>query len=435
MYKKGEKMNKKIFIFRLLSKATFSNTVLLLIFFAFLFLRFYQLESRSEFRWDQVDNAWAAKDILIEAKLPLVGMVAKQNTGFFIGPLYYYFIAPFYWLFNMDPIASAVISRVTSTITFLVLYIVAKKIFSNKIALWVVALYTFSYYFLYEEGKQWPINFIAPVSLLIFYYLYKLLAEKKEKYVFLLTIFTGISFHLNFTAIFFPIIIFCCIPFFPRTKKMLFYSLTSFLLFIMFFVPNIIFELQHKASSTSHMLSYVSGYYHGFHLRRFIQIAPLSFIQYTLMLSVTKVDWLGYVVLPVFISILWFSKNIKKKTILIYLVLLWTFIPWIVFSVYKGEITDYYFALSVPVMLIAFSFIIESLLAHKNLIFKSVILLILCYYFFINLSSFFSFRLQGIDYHKQQARKAIAEGKIINYTIGDPQSYIYYIYFEKKNKK
>lgn len=428
-------MSKKKTFIEVILDNKFEFLACLAIFLAFIFLRFYQLESRSEFRWDQVDNAWAAKDILIEGKLPFVGMVAKQNSGFFIGPLYYYFITPFYWIFNMDPIASAVISRVASIITFIVLYIIARKIFSKNIALWAVGLYTFSYYFLYEEGKQWPINFIAPVSFLIFYFLYKLLAEKKEKYIFPLTIFTGISFHLNFTAIFFPLIIFCCLPFFPRTKKMLFYILLSFLLFIAFFIPNIIFEIQHRGTSTSHMFSYLGAYYHGFHLRRFIQITPLSLIQYTLTLSVTKVDWIGYAVLPIFLLVLWFSKTIKKKNILIYLVLLWTLIPWIIFSAYTGEITDYYFALSVPIVLMSLSVIITTLLTSKNLILKLGVFLILSLYFFINLSSFFAFRLQGIDYHKQQVKKAIAEGKKIDYTIGDPQSYIYYIYFERKIKR
>ena len=431
---KNKQKNKNIIISGLLSRCNLSNIILFLIFLAFLFLRFYQLESRSEFRWDQVDNAWAAKDILIDGRLPLVGMVAKQNTGFFIGPLYYYFITPFYWFFNLDPIASAVISRITSIITFIVLYLIALKIFSKNTALWVIGLYTFSYYFLYEEGKQWPINFIAPVSALIFYFLYNLLSEKNEKYFFPLVIFTGISFHLNFTAIFFPLIIFFCLPFFPRTKKMLLYILLSLLLFVAFFIPNIIFEIQNKATSSSHMFSYLGSYYHGFHLRRFIQITPLSLIQYKLILSVTKVDWIGYSILPIFVLVLWFSKTIKEKNIFIYLVLLWTLIPWISFSAYMGEITDYYLALSVPIVLFSLSVIISRLFEYKNLILKSGVFLILFIYFIINLSSFFAFRLQGIDYHKQQVKKAIEEGKKIDYTIGDPQSYIYYIYNQRQSK-
>ena len=140
---------------------------------------------------------------------------------------------------------------------------------------------------------------------------------------------------------------------------MLLYILLSLLLFVAFFIPNIIFEIQNKATSSSHMFSYLGSYYHGFHLRRFIQITPLSLIQYKLILSVTKVDWIGYSILPIFVLVLWFSKTIKEKNIFIYLVLLWTLIPWISFSAYMGEITDYYLALSVPIVLFSLSVIIS----------------------------------------------------------------------------
>ena len=224
----------------------------LLIFLVFLFTRFYQLEERSEFRWDQVDNAWAAKDILIDGKLPLVGMVAKQNTGFYIGPLYYYFVAPFYWLFNFDPIASAVIGRVASIITFIILYIVTKKIFGKTTALLSILLYALSFFIINADAYQWPINFIPIVSLVIFYFLYRVISGN-EKDIIPLSIFTGLSFHLNFTAVFFPIIIALSSPFFPRTKKTLRYILMGLLLFILFLIPNIVYELQNKGTSTSHM--------------------------------------------------------------------------------------------------------------------------------------------------------------------------------------
>lgn len=406
--------------------------LILLIFLIFFFTRFYQLEERSEFRWDQVDNAWAAKDILIDGKLPLVGMVAKQNTGFYIGPLYYYFITPFYWFFNLDPIAAAVIGRVTSIITFVILYIVTKKIFGKATALLSIFLYSLSFVMINADAYQWPINFVPIVSLIIFYFLYKVISGN-EKDIVPLAIFTGLSFHLNFTAVFFPIIIALSLPFFPRTKTTVRYVLIGLLLFFILLVPNIVYELQNKGTSTSHMFSYIDSYYHGFHLRRFFQLTSLAFIEYKAFFSVFNAEWVGFLVLPLFSISLWFSK-ISKKYLLLFLNILWLVVPWGVFSLYTGEITNYYFSLSVLVVLVSVAFIIATLLQSKNLIFRIGAVLLVILFAYINLTKFLSFQIQGIDYHKEQVRKKINEGKKINFTQGDPQSFIYYIYKERIEK-
>lgn len=74
-------------LYRILFKMLRNKKTLLFIgiFLLHLFFRFYNFEVRNIFRWDQVDNAWAAKNIIVDHKFPLLGMVARQNTGFYIG--------------------------------------------------------------------------------------------------------------------------------------------------------------------------------------------------------------------------------------------------------------------------------------------------------------------------------------------------------------
>ena len=89
--------------------------IFLLILIIHSFFRFYQLGTRSPFGWDQVDNAWAAQNIIVNHKFPLLGFQAKLNSGIFIGPLYYYLITPFYFLTGLDPVASGVFAGAIST--------------------------------------------------------------------------------------------------------------------------------------------------------------------------------------------------------------------------------------------------------------------------------------------------------------------------------
>jgi len=92
------KIRKKILV-ALIINFSLKNRFLLILFLLLAvtaFLRFYQLDTRSPFGWDQVDNAWAVKNIIIDHRFPLVGMQAKLNSGIYIGPLYIIF-----WLFSI----------------------------------------------------------------------------------------------------------------------------------------------------------------------------------------------------------------------------------------------------------------------------------------------------------------------------------------------
>ncbi len=180
--------------------------IFLILFFVHLFLQFYQIETKNPFGWDQVDNAWAAQRIIENHEYPLAGMQAKLNSGIFIGPLYYYLAAFFYFLTYLDPIASGILAGVTSIFTFFVIYFITSKLFSKKIALIAVFIYTVSFYSILFDKTQWPVNFITSLSLIIFYSLFNVL-NGKIKYLLLLALALGFSFHIHFTSIFYIMIV------------------------------------------------------------------------------------------------------------------------------------------------------------------------------------------------------------------------------------
>ena len=76
---------------------------LILIFGFFVFLRFYNLDKRVIFDWDQERDAWVIKQILSEKKLTLIGPRVLGPEGFFLGPFFTYLLAPFYLLTSLHP--------------------------------------------------------------------------------------------------------------------------------------------------------------------------------------------------------------------------------------------------------------------------------------------------------------------------------------------
>lgn len=411
---------------------------LVLIFISHVFFRFYNLENWASFNWDQVDNAWAAAKILIAHKYPLVGMVAKQNSGMYIGPLYYYLVAFVYKLTDMHPIAAPILAAVTSLFSFTVVYSVTKKLFSPWVGVWATVIYTFSAYITGVERSQWPVNFLPAFSLLILYNLYRLLTGN-PKYGIYLAIVMGLFFHIHFTAIFYPMIVFCTFPFLKWDRKHLKYYGISLMIFFLFFVPQIVYYTQAAQSgSINNYSGYFATYYHGFHARRVLQLAPDAFIKFQSIMQVPyeKLKLLMFLYVPIFFfALLWKDKS-KKTWLLCLVTALWFVIPWFVFSTYKGELTDYYFSSTLYVAIMILAWLSHALWMRKMIVFRVALLAFWGYFAVANYYQF-----MGSD-NKQEFRKnyisalEAADGdRYYNYADGDPKSYMYYYHMYKLKKE
>lgn len=403
--------------------------VFLILLLVHIFLRFYQLEERANFGWDQTDNAWAAQRIIIEKKYPLIGMVAKLSA-INIGPLYYYFISFFYFLTNMDPVASPLAAGFTSIINFFIIFYVIKKIFNLKTAFLAIFIYTVSFPLIDAYRTQGPINFIAPVSLLIFYFLYRVL-RGENFYILPMALIVGLSLHVHFTSVFYPIIILLAIPFFPKNKTTLYYLLLSLPIVLIFLLPNIIRDIQDGTSMGNILLNYGQTYYHGFHLRRMLQISHDAFIEFESILSIGALRNSVFVYLPLFILINFFNQR-RKNLPLCYLAFLWFFVPWVVFATYSGEITHYYFYSTMFIVILILSFLTMWLWGKNSLVLRLIIISFWGYYTFFNLHNFLISRTGNFQSVKKSVQEIIKTGGVVQFEPNNPISYFYYVYSRKK---
>ncbi len=401
---------------------------LLLIFYTF--TRFYLFIERFGFGWDQVDNAWAAISILINHKFPLVGMVAKGNSGFHIGPFYYYFVALIYYLFNYNPIASGVIAGLASVVTFFVIYFVTKKLFNYKVALLAIIINTASIFIINGDRVQWPVDFIVPISFLIFYSLYKVLTNDLKQLPYL-ALWIGLSLHVHFTSIFYGIIVLFCLPFFPFKKLKVKNVVLSFALFFLIVSPMIFSEMISKHSESSNMTKYIQTYYHGLHFVRLLQLTHDAFIEFTLILRESSV-FLGPVLLVLFNVLYFFTKPTKNKFIFVYLEALWFMVPWVVFSTYKGELTNYYFFMTRPVVLIVVSYLLYRIFIVHNIIPKLLVIGYLGYFIYININDFIHQDSTQYLVKLENVKNAIQRGEKIKLYENIPESYFYYYYITIK---
>jgi len=110
------------------------NYLLLLILFLAALLRFYHLADYLQFLGDQGRDVLVVKQMIVDHKWTLLGPNASVG-GFFTGPIYYYFMVPFLWLFNLDPVGPAVMAGFFGLGTIVLLYLFCRDLFGQKTAI------------------------------------------------------------------------------------------------------------------------------------------------------------------------------------------------------------------------------------------------------------------------------------------------------------
>lgn len=405
--------------------------ILSILFCLFTFYRFYALETKNVFGPDQVDNAWAAKEIIADRKFPLAGMEAMGNSGFFIGPLYYYYIAPFYLLTDLDPIASGIIAGVSSIITFAIFTLIVSRIFSINVALIGLFFLTFSFHIISFDRLQGPVGFIPLFSLIIYYFLYKILTGY-SKYILLLAVALGSMFNLHFTAFLFLPIVGLSVFFFPRKKDTLIYSFISIPIFLLFVAPIFIHSYISSGMPLQNFTNFLNYSVYNLSIQKFLQLSHQIFMEFESLLFFPELKLAAPLIFITFLFLMLYKTN-RKKLVIFYLSSLWMLSPWIVFSSYINPIIDYYLRMTMPVIIISFSYVLYRLIKLKSPLIISLIALGALYYAFFNIKQFFEQEYEGgLKVFRERTMDKISKGENIGYRRGLPDSYLYYIYVERK---
>ncbi len=404
-----------------------------------LFLKGHNLEKRLSFGWDQERDAQMVWDILKEGKLTLIGPRVISDDAFFLGPVWYYLLVPFYFLFGMNPLASGVFIIFFGVATTIGAYFVTKYFFGVKQAI-IVSLIWASI----TDLVSWNPALIPLVTILLLLFLAKIV-EGKDKFIPYALLLIGISLQLHFQAVFFFIPFFLAIFFcvkvsnrFPLNKLLL-----GALLFLLTLTPLLVFDLRHNFlnlkgfiklffSTTNDKSQFLGLYKFSWTIEKYIEnfssIVPNKYPATIKLLLGSSIFCLS--IIGIFTS----SISSRKKSLLLLLILL----PPLMYSLYKGNISEYYFALTFIPILIGFSnFFIKIKLFNIGNLAIGIILIWLFVNRIILVTS--NEDKQGLFY-KKEAVKYIVDQKIdkifnVSYSVpvnGDPGFRFLFKYFGKE---
>lgn len=425
--------------------------ILILILVLGAYLRLYRIADYMTFLGDEGRDVLVVKKMLVDHKFTLLGPTASVG-GFFLGPIYYYFMLPFLWLFRLDPVGPAVMVALFGVATIFLIYKVGQEFFGQSAGFSAALLYALSPLVIAHSRSSWNPNLMPFFSLAFIYSLWLAVEKNCWKHLFLTGLILGIGLQLHYLFTFLiPVAATYLLIYSKDTAKIKYYFF-GLLGFLLGYSPFLAFEVRHSFPNTQTVLRFVfSSGETGFTGERFISIIQdvifrlfgrlIAYFPNPGMLAMMSKEkqqffwWLT--VLTIFLSVVvFFFKLVQKRDKSLVLLFLWFFFGVFLFGFYKKPIYDYYFGFMFTLPFLLTGMALSSLLEFKNLFVKAVALLFLSILLWVNWEGRpFKFTPnRQLEQTKTIARFVLArtEGKPFNFALitGQNSDHAYRYFFE-----
>jgi hypothetical protein len=218
-------------------------------------MRLYRLPEMASFDFDQEYAANFAWSVLKEYPIQLIGQ-GLSVQGLFMGPLYFYFLTPFFAFFNLHPVGGAVGSVFIGLITIVAYYYYANKLFGKPAGL--IAAF-FRTIFISKIGGDWlMIPSGCELAILATWYYFYQYWLKNTRYLPVLGFIFGL--YTSFHPILFPFyLVFLVLVAIKRVIPNFKTILLSIMTFIIPVFPLILFEYFHNFLEVKRLFSLFVG--------------------------------------------------------------------------------------------------------------------------------------------------------------------------------
>lgn len=387
----------------MITKIIKKNWLIILILLLAAFLRLYRIDGYMEFLGDQGRDVIIIRDFLKNGNFFFIGPQTSIGN-MYLGPFYYYLIAPALLLANLNPIGPAIFIALLGILTVWLMFFICSKWFDSKVGLIAAFLYTISPVTIKYSNFSWNPNIMPLFALLFIYFIVEGCLKNKYSYFFWASVSFVLALNSHFLAlILLPIgglvwlmhLIYLAKNKHKNFKSFLQNTIFAILIFLVSLVPQILFDLKHNGQNIRAIIDFFQYRETTVNIKPYKAIPEILpiFSQISTNLIINKDNSSASIILSVlFILILaifsYFNfKKFKENKSKYFLVLvLWLVIGLLGLGLYKQHLYNHYFGFLFPVIYILIGIIISYILSFANLISKIIGFLILI------LIAFFSFQ-------------------------------------------
>lgn len=421
------------------------------------FLRLFKIADYLTFLGDEGRDVLIVRRLLVNFDPILIGP-GTSIGNMYLGPWYYYLIAPFLLFFNFSPVGPAIFIAFIGVLTILLIYFVTREWFGKSGALVASFLYAISPTIIIYSRSSWNPNIMPFFALLSIYSIWQIWEKWNFKWFLGLGIFLAMVLNSHYLGLLLiPVLsIFGFITIYElyksglnKYKEFFGFAFGGLMIFLFLMSPLVIFDARHGWNNFGAMFEFFSKRETTVSIKPWKAIPdiwPLWQIISSRLVAGRNEILGGWMALVMAASSLWLfgSKkfNIQKSEIKsLFLIFCWLLISLLGLGLYKQHVYDHYFGFFYPAPFILLGAIAQNFLEKYKirglwLVLVGVIIL-----------TYFNFKENPLKYepNRQLERtKKIAElviekadGKEFNFAIIADRNYedAYQYFLEKNNSK
>jgi len=361
--------------------------------------RLYKIDQYMTFLGDEGRDVITVRKIFTELHPPLIGP-GTSIGNMYLGPLYYYMMAPALLIANFSPVGPAVQIAILGVITVWFIWWVGRGWFGKWVGPIAAGLYAISPIVIVYSRSSWNPNIMPFFALLSIYSIWKVWKEKKFGWLIVLGIsyaFVLQSHYLGLllvpTLFIFWVLSFIQVRKTNLNKKFIKNSLIGIVLFLLLMSPLLIFDIRHNFMNAKAIYTFFMQRQTTVSARPWTAIPKLpemlNLVDNSLISAKNSVGAIVASII-IFLGVVWiFVKNFSKKGDFKIPAQYWLLISWIGFGLigfglYKQNIYDHYFGFifAVPFLFIG---IFISMLLESGKLLKWLGVALLAYLTAINL--------------------------------------------------
>ncbi len=330
-------------------------------------LRLYRIDEYMIFLADQGRDAVLVRRLLVNADPILVGPGTSVGN-MYLGPIYYYMMAPALWLANFSPVGPSVMVALFGIATVFFVWYFARKLFGVWGAAVAAFFYAVSPTVVSLSIFSWNPNIMPFFSLFVIYSIWKFWIEEKLGWITAAGVLMAIVLQSHYMGfLLFPVFIVFWILTLLKVRssekrgELIRYSLGGLFFFLLLMSPLVIFDARHGWRNFSAMEEFLTvGSGLSLSLTAIIKKIPSVVLEITSKLLGKRDPLFGKIIglvmiVPLGLVIYLWKKmaSIQKKGLT--LIFVWLGVGILGLTFYQGALYDHYygFLFPAPFLLIA----------------------------------------------------------------------------------
>jgi 4-amino-4-deoxy-L-arabinose transferase-like glycosyltransferase len=355
-----------------------------------LILRVYRIGEFMTFLGDEGRDVRIVRDLITHGNLVFIGPQTSIGN-MYLGPLYYYMMAPALLLAGLNPIGAAVMVALLGTLTVWLTWFVSRRWFGKPAAFTAALLFAVSPVAIIYSRSSWNPNPMPFFALLSIWGIYEVWQAKKDYCL----LYIGISFAFALQMHYLGLLLAPVLGLFwlltlisinkskdlVRKKTFLRFTLFAFLIFFLLMSPLLLFDIKHQGMNFNAFKAFFSNRQTTVNLNparsdRFVPVilmtvSDMVLARQTLLAPISTV-------IILLLSVLVFIKS--KWRLALKILFIWLGFAILGLSVYKQHVYIHYLGFIYPAIYLLLGALLGFLLEQK-IIFKLISIILIIFLF------------------------------------------------------